>query len=261
MHPSLFHALVLIDPVIQRENPSIPYAVASTYRRDWWPSRKAAAKKFESNAFFKRWDPRVLERWTEFALRDTPTELYPQVAQNGERPVTLTTPKAQELFTFLRPAYVDKRTGYPRGTPEHEMHPDDFDGLPFYRPEPPQVFRRLPELKPSILYVFGETSDLAAPASRQQKLDMTGTGLGGSGGATQDRVKEAVLPCGHLVPMEEAKQCATVSADFISSELARWEASTSEFERAWGKLNRHERLSVDDQWKAHISTLSRGHKL
>lgn len=261
MHPSLFQALVLIDPVIQRENPSIPYAIASTNRRDWWPSRKAAAEKFESSAFFKRWDPRVLKRWSEFALRDTPTELYPEVTQNVEPPVTLTTPKAQELFTFLRPGYVDRRTGYPRGTPEHEMHPDDLDGFPFYRPEPPQVFRRLPELKPSVLYVFGEKSDLASSASRQQKLDMTGTGVGGNGGAAQDRVKEAVLPCGHLVPMEEVEQCATVSANFIASELSRHEEFSLEFIRTWGRLNRHERLGIDDQWKAHISTLARGQKL
>ena len=77
MHPSLFEAIILVDPVIQRENPSRKYALPSTYRRDIWPSRKEAAEKFQSSAFYRAWDPRVLDKWVEYGLRDLPTMLHP----------------------------------------------------------------------------------------------------------------------------------------------------------------------------------------
>ncbi|KAI2908356.1 hypothetical protein CBS147371_10066 [Aspergillus niger] len=53
MHPSLFEGLILLDPVIQRENPGRKFAQASTYRRDLWASREQAAAKFKSNPFYR----------------------------------------------------------------------------------------------------------------------------------------------------------------------------------------------------------------
>ncbi|PLB45104.1 alpha/beta-hydrolase [Aspergillus steynii IBT 23096] len=261
MHPSLFQALVLVDPVIQTGNPSKTLALPTTYRRDWWPSRQEALQKFQSSSFYQAWDPRVLEKWVEYGLRDTPTELYPQASENGQQPVTLTTTKAQELFTFLRSAYVDKRSGLPRGTPQGEVHPSEIDDFPFYRPEPAHIFRHIPELNPSILYVFGENSPFSTPAARQEKIQATGTGLGGNGGVSQGRVKEAVLPCGHLVPMENVSGCAAASASFIEDELTNWEARMRKLRGAWKGVPRQERISIDDQWRAHIGELPRRQRL
>lgn len=260
MHPSLFEAIILVDPVIQRENPSRKYALPSTYRRDIWRSRKEAAEKFQSSAFYRAWDPRVLEKWVEYGLRDLPTMLHPTsggTEESTKQPVavTLTTPKAQELFTFLRSSYIDERSGLPRGIPQHEMHPDDIDNFPFYRPEPPKILRRLPELKPAVLYIFGKSSDLSSPDARQEKLQTTGIGVGGSGGASRGRVQEVVLPCGHLVPMECVTETAQASADFIDSELSFWKSKTLEFQKAWGNVPHRERVSIDKQWEAHIGAL------
>lgn len=262
MHPSLFQALVLVDPVIQRGNPSKELALPTTYRRDWWSSRQEALQKFQSNPFYQAWDPRVLEKWVEYGLRDTPTELYPQTNENGQQPVTLTTTKAQELFTFLRPTYIDKRSGLPRGTPHGEVHPSEIDDFPFYRPEPAHIFRHLPELNPSILYVFGENSQFSAPTARQEKIQATGTGLGGNGGVSTGRVKDVVLPgCGHLVPMENVAGCAAASADFVQNELSSWEARMSKLREAWKGVPHQERVSIDDQWKEHIGELPKRQKL
>lgn len=261
MHPSLFEGLVLIDPVIQRENPSRKYALPSTYRRDLWPSRKEAADKFASSPFYQAWDPRVLEKWVKFGLRDLPTKLHPSPNNTTPPPVTLTTPKAQELFTFLRPSYTDKRTGLSCGVPSDEMHPEDIDDFPFYRPEPPQIFRRLPELKPKVLYLFGESSDLSSPAARREKLQITGSGVGGSGGAARGHVQETVLPCGHLVPMELVKESAEASADFIASAVSSWESRTSQFEAAWEQVPPGERAILDKQWESHIGSLPKRSKI
>ncbi|KAJ5085061.1 hypothetical protein N7532_009832 [Penicillium argentinense] len=257
MHPSLFQGLVLVDPVIQRENPSRKYALPSTYRRDLWSSRAEAAEKFRSSTFYRSWDPRVLEKWIEYGLRDLPTKLYPTSSESESQTpaVTLTTTKSQELFTFLRSSYIDERSGLPRGSPGEEMHPDDIDGFPFYRPEPPMIFRRLSELKPALMYLFGSKSDLSSPEARQEKLQVTGTGVGGSGGVTCGRVKEVVLPCGHLVPMELVAESAHASADFIDSELTYWESQKLIFKKAWGSIPLAQRTNIDEQWKRHMGLL------
>ncbi|KAK1145924.1 hypothetical protein N8T08_003871 [Aspergillus melleus] len=261
MHPSLFQALILVDPVVQKGNPSKELALPTTYRRDWWPSRKEALQKFQSNPFYQAWDRRVLEKWVEYGLRDTPTRLYPQPNENGQQSVTLTTTKAQELFTFLRAAYIDERSGLRRGSPRGEVHPSEIDDFPFYRPEPAHIFRHLGELNPSVLYVFGESSPFSSPAARREKIQATGTGLGGNGGASQGRVKEAIVPSGHLAPMESVTECATASSNFIQDELSGWEARTRKLRGAWKGVTQQERVSIDDQWRKHIGELPKKPRL
>ncbi|OJJ06090.1 hypothetical protein ASPVEDRAFT_45507 [Aspergillus versicolor CBS 583.65] len=254
MHPSLFSALVLVDPVIQRENPGLKFAQASTYRRDIWASREQAIQKFKSSPFYQAWDPRVFEKWAQYGLRNLPTPLYPTTdSETGPEAVTLTTTKPQELYFYMRPSYTDDRSGLPRGYPEHEMHPDDIDpSTPFYRPEPAQMLRRLPGIKPAVLYLFGDKSDLSSPSARRAKVETTGTGVGGSGGVAKGFVEEAVLPCGHLVPMELVRESADVSADFIHSRVLEWESKVKGFHEAWGRVPHPERVKIDEQWEKHI---------
>ncbi|KAB8273894.1 Alpha/beta hydrolase family-domain-containing protein [Aspergillus minisclerotigenes] len=262
LHPSLLQALVLIDPVIQTENPSKDYAPASSYRRDIWPTKEDAIQRFQNNKVYQKWDPRVFEKYVEYGLREVPTEIYPEPSELGPQPVTLTTPKAQEVFTFLRPNYEGGRVDLDKGEWQTEMHPDDLEeDYPFYRPEPAQLFRRLGEMIPSVLYVFGETSELSSPAARQAKLDVTGTGVGGNGGFRRQRVKEVTLPTGHLVPMERVMDCANAIATFSDAELSRWDAERQKYLRRWNAIPRRDKITVDDKWKQHIGTLSRKPKL
>ncbi|KAL3962283.1 hypothetical protein ACCO45_003806 [Purpureocillium lilacinum] len=201
----------------------------------------------QGSKFFQSWDPRVLDRWIEYGLRQAPTELYPAegAAAKDER-VTLTTSKHQELFTFLRPTY--------RGVPGEEYLDKDpaadeeYPGYPFYRPEPLHVFQRLPELRPSTLYVFGDKSDLSPPAQRQAKMARTGTGVGGSGGTGAGRVKEVVLDCGHLVAMEKVTECADAITAFLGDEMARWRRNKADFEKYWNKKSRTEQITIDGEW-------------
>ena len=97
----------MIDPIMERKFTSgLNMAKLSTSRRDIWPSREVAAEKFRSSKFYQSWDPRVLENWVQYGLRETPTELYPpEASAEGEQRVTLTTPKQQEVYSFLRPLY------------------------------------------------------------------------------------------------------------------------------------------------------------
>ncbi|UKZ80588.1 hypothetical protein TrVFT333_008350 [Trichoderma virens FT-333] len=250
-HPRLLRSIVLIDPVIQVPNGSISPAVSSTSRQDIWPSKDAATSRFKGSKFFQSWDPRVLDRWIEYGLRQAPTELYPaESAEKNER-FTLTTSKHQELFTFLRPTY-------PKIPGEEYVDKDpiadeEYPGYPFYRPEPLHVFRRLPELRPSVLYIFGEKSNLSPLAERQAKMARTGTGVGGSGGAAAGRVKEVTLDCGHLVAMEKVSECADAITAFLGDELERWRREKAEFEQYWNKKSRTEQITIEEEWAQKVN--------
>ncbi|KAL4867104.1 hypothetical protein BDV12DRAFT_198586 [Aspergillus spectabilis] len=155
--------------------------------------------------------------------------------------VTLTTTKAQELAFFLRPSYMNERSGFPEGNPKADMHPNDArlqtriggKDIPFYRPEPANLFRRLPEVKPPVLYLFGDKSDLSSFDARWEKMSKTGIGLGGSGGVPRGLVQEVVLLCGHMVPMELVRESAEASAEFIHKRVRKWEVRVWKYRKAW----------------------------
>lgn len=192
----------------------------------------------------------MLNLWIQHGLRALPTPIYPSSGTTPDERVTLTTTKHQELFTFLRPAYRDGDNVTPvdRDTASNPA----AAAYPFYRAEPLHAYRRLPELRPSVLYVFGETSDMSQPDARREKLERTGTGLGGSGGAPKGRVREVVLDCGHLVAMERVPQCADAIAGFLGPELEGWRRERGEFERRRAAVGERERVMVDERWKREI---------
>ncbi|KAL3484967.1 Alpha/beta hydrolase family-domain-containing protein [Aspergillus germanicus] len=272
MHPRLLHSLVLLDPVIQRQTTQLDptdlgkqkLVIAkttqlSTYRRDQWPSRKAAAESFKKNPFYQAWDPRVLERWLQYGLRDIPTAIYPlgesTSKSNEENPVTLSTTLHQEVFTYSRPNY-DGPPGFavPVNKVTHpDLDPDHLGSWPFYRPEPSRIFAQLPHLRPSVLYIFGGTSDMSPPTMMDDKLSHTGTGLGGSGGAAAGRVRSAVLKdIGHLVAQEAPIQCAEEASSFLGMELKRWREEERLFKDQWSTKSKVEKLTIDQRWKAHV---------
>ncbi|KAK4152407.1 hypothetical protein C8A00DRAFT_16289 [Chaetomidium leptoderma] len=259
-NPRLLRSLILLDPVIQVSNSGIGPAIASTNRRDIWDSRASAATKFKQSKFYQTWDPRVLDLWIQHGLRALPTAIYPasSLEQDDQRGVTLATTKHQELFTFLRPTYRPQASGrFPDREPPTTISAEKekaaaAGGYPFYRPEPVYAFSRLAELRPSVLYVFGEASELSPAASRLAKMEITGTGLGGSGGAKEGRVKEVVLDCGHLVAMERVPQCAEAIVGFLGGELELWRGEQKAFEESRAGVDRRELAMIDEQWKRAV---------
>jgi pimeloyl-ACP methyl ester carboxylesterase len=252
-------AVVLMDPVIQRGGGGSNWAAASTYRRDLWPSRKVAAEKLRSSPALKLWDPRVLDKFIEYGLRELPTEQYPEIPpeskESGDIPVTLQTTKAQEVYNYIQPMYYDERLM----VPEHERHRDfSSDDLAFSadaafnRSEKIALHRRLPEIRPSTLFVFGATSEVSGPEARKDKLDITGTGPGGSGGAKKGMVKEVVIQSGHLVPLEKPDDSGVACAEFVDGELGRWEREEKERWRIREKFTREERVGINELWKKNI---------
>ncbi|KAF4344099.1 host-specific ak-toxin akt2 [Fusarium beomiforme] len=250
-HPRLLDSLVLVDPILQIPNPSISLAGLSTKRRDIWPSREDAVTKFKQSKFFQAWDPRVLDLWIKYGLRDIPTELYPKDEGSAlDERVMLTTSKHQELFNYVRPTYLEREwESFNDQDPEQNLECTEY---PFHRPEPPKIFRQLPELRPSTLYVFAKQSEFSSPARREEKMRVTGTGVGGSGGFAAGRVQEEVLDCGHLIPMEKVSECADAIASFLGKDMIRWRREQEAFKRNRESNSRKQQITIDDQWEEKV---------
>lgn len=266
MHPRLLHSLVLMDPVIAKPKfTSKPKSFhnfkfniltttqASTYRRDIWPSRKVAAESFKKSPFYTAWDSRVLDRWIKYGLRDLPTVIHPlpEDAKNSvEKPVTLTTPKHQEVFTFSRPAYTKEQV-------TRLTHPDFVPGVtgnyPFYRAEPGRIFSQLPYLRPSVFWIFGDDSDLSAPEEIEEKLRTTGIAPGGSGGVAAGRVSHFTFHgIGHMIPMEAVNESAERATNFLDLELKRFKREEETLAMAFKGKTAVEKVTIDEEWQKHV---------
>jgi pimeloyl-ACP methyl ester carboxylesterase len=269
MHPRLFSTLVLLDPVMQYKGAgpatgTDPLAL-SAVRRDLWPSREAAAAAFHKSKFYAPWDRRVLDAWIRHGVREVPTSLYPDAPAGS---VTLVSTKHMEVFTYLRPTYqaIDARTG--RRFFDRSKIPDVSDaGLAvvgpgrLYRPEVPNVALALPQLRPGVLWIFGGTSMSSPPELRREKMELTGIGVGGSGGAKAGRVKEFVLEgVGHLVCMDKPNECATQAASWIGPEVERWREEERELESWWRKSAKEKQI-IDEEWQSFIVKPKAGAKL
>lgn len=269
MHPRLLSSLILIDPVLEipsarpRNTAAAWMAQLSTFRRDLWPSREEAVASFRGSSFYKSWDDRVLNRWLEIGLRDTPTALYPQAQGDAQsRPVTLLTSKHQEVFTFLRPNF-DGLDSDGRLIVNRSTHPDldlkSGEAYPFYRPEPASTFKRLPYLRPSVFYVHGGKSDLSAPELREQRMSTTGVGVGGSGGAVAGRVKQIMFEdAGHLMPMEIVGEIADAAAEWLVKEMEYWRQQEAKFQAQWSRKSKPEKQTVSEEWRRQIGGHPRG---
>ncbi|KAJ4315958.1 hypothetical protein N0V84_008092 [Fusarium piperis] len=254
IHPRLMTSLVLLDPVISRFTgtpSSAGPAAASLNRRDVWPSREEAAKSFSQSPFYRTWDRRVLQRWLEHGLRNV----------SGTNAVTLTTTKHQEVFTYVRPswdAYDAEGREVIRPDLAVDLDPslnENWPTYPVYRPEGPRTLASLPALRPSVLYLFGGRSEISSVELREEKLALTGTGVGGSGGVKAGRVSSVVSEeSGHLVPLEAPGLCARVAAEWMTTDLTRWLAEEREYE-TWARRPAAEKTTMSDQLRHHVSQM------
>lgn len=259
-HPRLLSTLVLLDPVISPYSSTPgPFSrsptASSIRRREVWPSRPEAREKFERSPFFAAWDPRVLDRWVDFGVRDAkPGEVRAMTGKDGTgSEVTLSTTKHQEVFTFHRPSHhAFDSTG------ENLIHKDlvpDSDpevgrpDYPFYRPEPSLTLSRLPMLRPSVLYVLGETSNVANPEILSHRMRVTGQGRGGSGRVDSFSIEGR----GHLVPMEVPGECARLAGRWIGDEVKRWREGEGRAFAAWRGKSADEKTKIGPDWHEFIN--------
>ncbi|KAJ6024239.1 toxin biosynthesis protein-like protein [Penicillium herquei] len=265
MHPRLFTTLLLIEPVIQLTPPAMGFGTdapglinATLYRDDVWPSREAAVRA--NRALFAGWDPRCIERMIKYGFRDLPTALYPDVdavkarfntdasESSTSTPVTLTTSKYQDLITQMRENFSARdpttgRVSIPRST-HADLNPLAAF-IPMYRPEPTMTFLRLPSLRPSCLWVIGGSTYLKID-EMMEGIKVCGTGIGGSGGIPENKVKEIIIPgMGHLLPFQDVKKTVDPCSIWLREEMKRYRKVEKDWEELRAERNH---LMVEDAW-------------
>jgi hypothetical protein len=122
------------------------------------------------------------------------------------------------------------------------------------------VFQQLPHLRPSCFYIFGSLSFLTLdPEVIKDKLDNTGTGVGGSGGVKEGRVSQVMVQgAGHLIPMEKVEESATHVATWVGQELARWRANEKLTDEEWGNMKGVERSMMPPRFQEEIRNMKEG---
>lgn len=258
-HPRLFYGLALIEPVIQQGPPSGPNAAFLTsYRPDWWPSRDAAAESFRKIRFFKTWDPRVLDKYVRYGLRKTPTAIYPANSCTPSGAVTLTTTKHQEAWTYVRSNFASQSNDANDSqelllSPDLDPNNSGVRAYVFHRAECIQALEGLSRVRPSILWIFGAQSPINTPALQDEKMSLSGTGLGGSGGKRVGKVeKEVVEGAGHMVPFEKVGDCASLLARWVNKQMVNFEADEQFYCEYDSKKSERGRFIMSKDWLAGV---------
>lgn len=263
MHPRLLTSLILIDAVIPFKSfdsmwsmPRLP-----SFRKDLWKTRSDAESAFRRNALVKKFDARVIDKVLAYSIRPTPTLLYPEANKSQNEPsFTLTTTKHQEAFSIVRPNYDDVGAkGLPTADERHS-HPDVWDDAPFkspfYKTEGRTCWMFLAYVRASVLWLYGGDSYAADPEERSHKMERTGTGWNGSGGAPLGRVKEDIVNgTGHFVCLEKVGECAERMSRYLEEEIEVWRVGEEKsVDAEWRRKDVVGRQTMDEQWLSQIKT-------
>ena len=173
-------------------------------RRDTWTSREEAAARLRATPYYAAFDARVFERVVKY---DMPMQQHPHA-------VTLTTPKAQEVYLYSRPD--PPLPGY-EAAPDYKTRPEDTISVPgFYRGEAKYLKRIMPQLLPPILFLWGTESDIGNSAYPQTVIDQTGVGDEGNGGVASGQVQSKyVQGAYHAIHLEEV-------GEWLKKGLGNW---------------------------------------
>lgn len=196
-----------------RKGPS--FALGGSLRKDYWLSKSLFEKSISRSPFFESWDPRVLQLYLKYTIRQVPTHLYP--SNENKDAVTLTTTKHQESWTYFRTNFEPLSQEPKAGKEEYLLHPEKIDDeYIFGRPEAVIESLDLPRLRPRVLWIYSQKSPINHRAIRTEILATTGIGNGGSGGATADKVEEILVPgAAHLLPFEQPNICADILGSWM----------------------------------------------
>jgi hypothetical protein len=82
---------------------------------------------------------------------------------------------------------------------------------------------------------------------------LTGTGLGGSGGAQCGKVTKVVLENGsHIVPCERVGECATVAAEWLGQQVRQFKADEELVRSYQSEKSERDLLVLSKRWTSEV---------
>ncbi|KAJ6134413.1 hypothetical protein N7523_000735 [Penicillium sp. IBT 18751x] len=249
-HPTLFHSLAFIEPGIDPlygMGTTIGWANAILKFKNVYPTRKEAEAQLFRLHNAKNWERSVSERFREYGV-------YKRKGEDGEK-WAITTPKDQLVALIGR---INAK-GVGRGPggiadvtlADRESVPDaDPEGQQwgvFYRPELKKAWDMLPNMRPWALYVGGNNSPAFGSVKiREERLRLTGIGVGGNGGVRLGAVKQVVIEDGeHTMTFDHnLYKVAGYVADFLATESKRWVEGPLKRHNEWLQKSLTERQSI-----------------
>ena len=230
----------------------------SSYRKDLWSSRSEAEAAIRKSGFFKAWDPRVLDTYLQYSLRSIPTAVYPDDRSRDPaialtNAVTLTISKHQEAWSYVRPNFTPQ-SNEPNVDPVERLLSPDITPVTegkyrFASPEALLTYMHLPHLRPYVQWVYGSTSPINVPDLQNKRMEITGAGMGGSGGREMNKVEETIVNrTGHLAPFEKVEECASVLASWITKHLRNYQADELFLQQHQSGKSERNKLVMSKEW-------------
>ncbi|KAL4948180.1 Alpha/beta hydrolase family-domain-containing protein [Aspergillus filifer] len=258
LHPRLLKSLILMDPVIVKnifDGMGPQFIKRSLAMQHTWSSRKEAEAYLRKQ--YKLWDPRVFDKWLQYGLRDVSSQ-EPPSSPSSTTTVALTTPVIHEVSPYLRANFKNIQPA------SGDISRPDVNGplhaiSPFYRYESILLWKLLKHIRPSVLYLYGERSPVSTPRLRKERMERTGRGIGGSGGAPVGKVKEVVMrKTTHHLPFEDVDEVANEICEWLSHETKRWKDEEAQMNIFEGSVAENDVLSwgplLDEALKIAKST-------
>lgn len=235
----------------------------STIKRDVWPSRAEAVEK--ARKIFKRWEPRVMQKWAEYGYRDLPTAIHPaheKREKDAPPPVTLATTKHQETLLYGK---INSNTTVQPGFNNRDAHgkPVELraphDGLAVYGMAGPDwhmscrieawlCSQVVVHLRPPVLFLSGARSEQYRHGLHKELAEKIGTAFSGSGGMPLNQVRHYVLEGSHFIPHEEPGALAAVIAPWTQQELQLWQRDEERIASEWAGQSQSEKSTLPSEW-------------
>ncbi|CCG84864.1 protein of unknown function [Taphrina deformans PYCC 5710] len=183
LHPNMFAATILIEPILPDFRTDIQGATAvaamSARRRETWNSKEEARKAFLKSPFYQVWHPAVFERWMDHGI---------VLTGNGTEVKLATTP-SQEVFSFMHMM------------PFQDTVDTDPDACTYVR-------SHMHTLNHPVFLIFGEKSTAITP---QRKREISALARFSTSIDLKDH--------GHLIPMESPAVIANLILEYIDQTL------------------------------------------
>lgn len=94
---------------------------------------------------------------------------------------------------------------------------------------------------------------MSSETMRKERLDLTGTGVGGSGGVAEGAVEYVLMEdAGHFVPFEKVQQTASHIGTWLGKDIERWQRGEEEDRRMWESIPPTDKMVMSKQFRYYV---------